>query len=273
MDKLLKDMYTLIAQKVNIKRSLTVFQHQFQKMLLKNYRWKEFLADNAELEVWSDDKRAWDIDYLDGFTKDNVKITLLDDLRIDIKNKDTFKDWGSDGSVGWYRTEKFESIPQLLEVLEKYKKRKYKYYTGNIVPDNETVFVFGSNPEGRHGAGSAKHAMQKFGAVYGKGYGYYGQSYAIATTDLRLPSRPNVSIEEIVRQIKEMYEFATKHPEKKFKIAYRNDLQKRTLCGYSGYYLMDMFLNKSGEVPSNIYFSEEWYNNIDYVLDNPVSYE
>jgi hypothetical protein len=40
-----------------------------------------------------------------------------------------------------------------------------------IEPDENTIFVFGSNPEGRHGSGAAKVAKDKFGAVYGQGEG------------------------------------------------------------------------------------------------------
>ena len=50
------------------------------------------------------------------------------------------------------------------------------HYTGNITPGKDIIFVFGSNPEGKHGAGSAKVALQKFGAKTGKGDGLYGQS-------------------------------------------------------------------------------------------------
>ena len=46
-----------------------------------------------------------------------------------------------------------------------------KYYTGNITPEPDTIFVFGSNPEGRHGSGSAKVARLQFGAIYGQGEG------------------------------------------------------------------------------------------------------
>ncbi|MCB0369444.1 MAG: AAA family ATPase, partial [Bdellovibrionales bacterium] len=53
---------------------------------------------------------------------------------------------------------------------------KQRYYTGNIVPEKNTVFVFGSNPEGRHGAGAAKVAVQKFGAKYGQGEGLQGNA-------------------------------------------------------------------------------------------------
>lgn len=42
------------------------------------------------------------------------------------------------------------------------------HYTGNITPGKDIIFVFGSNLEGKHGAGSAKVALQKFGAKYGR---------------------------------------------------------------------------------------------------------
>ena len=42
------------------------------------------------------------------------------------------------------------------------------------------VFVFGSNLNGMHGGGAAKLAM-KWGAVWGKGVGLQGQTYAIPT--------------------------------------------------------------------------------------------
>ena len=37
-----------------------------------------------------------------------------------------------------------------------------KFYIGNITPEANTIFVFGSNPEGRHGAGAAKVARNQF---------------------------------------------------------------------------------------------------------------
>ena len=61
-----------------------------------------------------------------------------------------------------------------------------KFYKGDIEPSENTIFVFGSNPEGRHGAGAAKTAIEKFGAIYGQGEGLQGNSYAIPTKDLRV---------------------------------------------------------------------------------------
>lgn len=43
------------------------------------------------------------------------------------------------------------------------------------------VFVFGANADGHHGAGAARTALEKFGAVYGQGEGLQGQSYGIVT--------------------------------------------------------------------------------------------
>ena len=53
--------------------------------------------------------------------------------------------------------------------------------------ENE-VFVFGSNKEGKHIGGAAAFAMDNFGAVWGKGEGLYGQSYALPTMDDEDPS-------------------------------------------------------------------------------------
>lgn len=139
-----------------------------------------------------------------------------------------------------------------------------KYYTGNITPEPDTIFVFGSNPEGIHGAGSAKVAKNLFGAIYGQGEGLQGSAYALPTKDLRvLENRGyrSISAEQITENIRKMYRCAEEHPDKKFKVAYRNQPDERTLCGYSGRELMVMFKKAcDGNYPDNIYFSEEWAN-------------
>lgn len=43
------------------------------------------------------------------------------------------------------------------------------------------IFVFGSNASGQHGAGAARTALERFGAVWGQGSGLQGQSYGIDT--------------------------------------------------------------------------------------------
>ena len=136
-------------------------------------------------------------------------------------------------------------------------------YTGNITPEPDTIFVFGSNPEGRHGAGSAKVAREQFGAIYGQGEGLQGNAYALPTKDLRVNENRgyrSISPEQITENIRRMYQCAKEHPDKKFKVAYRNQPNERSLCGYSGRELMEMFKEAcDGNYPDNIYFSEEWF--------------
>lgn len=64
------------------------------------------------------------------------------------------------------------------------------YYEGDIKPEKNTIFVFGSNPEGRHGAGAAKIAREQFGAKYGVGEGMTGNAYALPTKDLSVKFTP-----------------------------------------------------------------------------------
>ena len=68
-----------------------------------------------------------------------------------------------------------------------------------------------------------------------------------------------MSREQIVDNIKRMYAYAKQNPDKKFKIAYRNQPDEVTLCGYAGRDLMSMFKEAcDGNYPENIYFSKEW---------------
>lgn len=133
------------------------------------------------------------------------------------------------------------------------------YYNGNIEPEPNTIFVFGSNPEGRHGAGAAKVARDKFGAIYGQGEGLQGNAYALPTKDLRVKDNNSLkSIDEktIISSIEKLYKVAEQNPKKQFKIAYRNTIDK-SLNGYTGLEMIDMF-NQAGDIPSNIVFSKEW---------------
>ena len=93
-----------------------------------------------------------------------------------------------------------------------------KFYTGNIVPSPDTIFVFGSNPKGIHGAGSAKVALNSFGAVLGCGEGLMGNSYALPTTNLNMKAYGGYTShasrkDEIEARIRRMFECARSHPE------------------------------------------------------------
>ena len=66
-------------------------------------------------------------------------------------------------------------------------------------------------------------------------------------------------IEWIEDNIKELYQVARNIPWKKFMVAYRSAPEEKTLCGYKGRELFNCFL-RAGDIPDNVYFSEEWYN-------------
>ena len=134
-----------------------------------------------------------------------------------------------------------------------------KFYTGNILPMRDVIFVFGSNPEGRHGAGAARTALLRFGAVYGQGEGLQGYAYAIPTKDLRVTDNNgyrSIPPEKIIESIRKMYECARQHPDKRFMVAYRNTYS-RSLNGYTGIEIIRMFLS-AGLIPENVWFSQEW---------------
>lgn len=127
------------------------------------------------------------------------------------------------------------------------------------------VFVFGSNPEGRHGAGAAKAAI-KFGAKYGVGRGLVGQTYALPTKNLRkgfkevLPGgttllyekagERSLSRQQIEENIREFYDCAIDHPLLTFFVVYKAG--SKNLNGYSSEEMFQMFTHT--EVPENVRF-------------------
>lgn len=70
------------------------------------------------------------------------------------------------------------------------------------------IFVFGSNLQGCHGSGAARMALSKFGAIWGKGVGSQGQSYAIPTME--------GDIDTIKPYVDEFIDFAEQHPDYQF---------------------------------------------------------
>ncbi len=76
------------------------------------------------------------------------------------------------------------------------------------------VFVYGSNQYAIHGAGAAKTAVNKFGALYKNvPIGLCGQSYGIVTKSF---SDLHVSLEFIKSQIETLYYFALLRQDLKF---------------------------------------------------------
>jgi hypothetical protein len=97
-----------------------------------------------------------------------------------------------------------------------------------------TIFVFGSNLAGRHGAGAALAARKQHGAIYGQGIGLQGNSYAIPTKDGRNRAIPlshpsqTLSLSEIRKHVEVFKQFAREHPDLTFEIVPIG-------CGLAGY--------------------------------------
>jgi hypothetical protein len=164
--------------------------------------------------------------------------------------------------------------------------RSFKnYYTGNIIPEDDTVFVFGSNPVGINGklavdekndsGGAAAIAQRYFGVeaneIMNNTLSKNGKAYGLVTVTSP-GKRLSKSREEIIENIKKLYDVAKQNPNKTFKVAYRNT-DKVSLNGYTGIEMIEMF-NEAGEIPFNIMFSQEWnstrlLNNKHHHFGNP----
>ena len=98
--------------------------------------------------------------------------------------------------------------------LQESNKRKYTPENITTLQPNQ-VFVFGSNTEGRHGAGAAKIAITKFGAKYGQASGFQGQSYGIITKNLSKGKR-GISLTDLADNIDSFIVDAIENPNLEF---------------------------------------------------------
>lgn len=131
-----------------------------------------------------------------------------------------------------------------------------KTYTGLIQRlEPNQIFVFGSNTQGRHGAGAALVALSLFGAVYGQAYGRQGSSYAIVTKDLTKSIHPSINKYNIVDQIKQLYKYAEDNENLEFVIAYSGI--GTNLNGYTPDQMAAMFAYPN-IIPANIVFEEQF---------------
>lgn len=109
------------------------------------------------------------------------------------------------------------------------------------------IFVFGSNLAGRHGRGSARHALDFHGAQYGVGIGHHGNSYAIPTKDARIRTLP---LSSIAGYVSDFLAYARQHPDLAFNVT-------KIGCGLAGYVETDiapLFKN----APDNCHLPEGW---------------
>lgn len=99
-----------------------------------------------------------------------------------------------------------------------------------------SIFVFGSNRQGRHGAGAALHAWKNYGAIHGQAEGLQGQSYAIITKELRSSKEP-VDLLEIQAGVMIFNQFAKDHPELSFFVSAIGT----NLAGFEAYQIAPFF--------------------------------
>lgn len=111
----------------------------------------------------------------------------------------------------------------------------------------DAVFVFGSNLAGRHGAGSALEALRHHGAVYGRGFGRYGNSYAIPTKDRELKPLP---LPEIDAYVVAFLAHALANRHERFHVV-------KIGCGLAGYKEAQIAPMFKG-APSNVELPEGW---------------
>jgi len=111
----------------------------------------------------------------------------------------------------------------------------------------KSIFVFGSNYAGRHGRGAALCALKEHGAIYGRGEGIQGFSYALPTKSARIHTLP---LEAIKQHVDKFITCANNNPEFTFEVT-------RIGCGLAGYTdteIAPMFVG----APMNCNLPEGW---------------
>lgn len=119
-----------------------------------------------------------------------------------------------------------------------------------MASESQPVFVFGSNREGRHGAGAALHARRNCGAIYGQAEGRQGDSYAIITKELRRNYAP-VSLTEVRAGVKRFIDYAPMPPAETFQVTPIG-------CGLAGFRIDQIAPLFVGRVPSNVVLPPEF---------------
>lgn len=116
-----------------------------------------------------------------------------------------------------------------------------------IYNNSPMIFVFGSNEGGFHGAGAAKTAVEKYGAIWGQGEGIQGFCYAIPTKDAKIETLP---LDKIKSYVRNFLNFAQRNSSLQFYVT-------RIGCGLAGYNDSDI-APLFEDSPSNCIFDQSW---------------
>jgi hypothetical protein len=110
-------------------------------------------------------------------------------------------------------------------VTPDYERREFARVAEAMEAPN-AVFVFGSNLAGRHGAGAAKVARERYGAVQGEGEGLQGRSYAIPTRAFSGGRLITLGLSAIRVYVETFSDIARRHPDVSFVVT-------RVGCGHA----------------------------------------
>jgi hypothetical protein len=125
---------------------------------------------------------------------------------------------------------------------------KKRISSGRIIhlAPNE-IFVFGSNLQGAHGGGAARMAYENFGAVWGKGVGMYGKTYAIPTMQ--------GGVGTIKPYVDDFLQFALVHGELDFLVTEIGC----GIAGFSPHEIAPLFFKAIENDIRNVYLPESFY--------------
>ncbi len=125
----------------------------------------------------------------------------------------------------------------------------YIFQKDGYKPDRRIgeIFVYGSNLGGFHGAGAAREAYQKYGALWGVGIGFHGNSYGIPTKTATFDVIP---LDQIKMYVDNFLDCARKNMHLKFYVT-------RVGCGLAGYGDDEIAPMFNG-APENCSFAENW---------------
>jgi hypothetical protein len=132
------------------------------------------------------------------------------------------------------------------------------YYKGQIEPNSNDVYVFGSSKSGEHIYGYSKIAKDYFGAIDKIGEGLVGNSYALPLYEK--VGKHDISDKDILESLDKLYKAALSNPSKKFKISFSKCLDNALISGHTELEIAELFKQSSSnkEFPSNLYFPEHW---------------
>lgn len=134
--------------------------------------------------------------------------------------------------------------------------KTYKHKINQL--ESNQVFCFGSNPAGFQGAGAALFAVKRGWCSSNERMNNClsksGKAWGIVTVTAP-GKKKSKTLEEITENIKKLYDFALKNPDKEFLIAYTGK-SNYNLNGYSNKQLAQCF--SKNLPPQNIVFEEEF---------------